>query len=188
MKITLDQCGEQTCLRSHVSMYSTQHDPKWPLVTETVRFRTSLCGPTPAAGNKVYYDDKEWQIMETKLYPHANRAIADCRRISVDPCSATKLDVYQYNQDMDCDGEDYLTLVEEQVDAGVVQVGTTSGVINGGRAEVRQYRVYSPSAASWTHLTILNGSVDLKVQEVVTEADSVPYALCVEHPFPLSEA
>lgn len=187
-KITLDQCGEQTCLRSNVSLYATQHDPQWPLVTETVRFRTPLNKATPVAGNTVHYLDKEWQVVETKIFPNANRAISDCKRIVVDPCSSTKLDVYRYEQDAGCDGEDTLVLVEEQVEAGVVQIGTTSGVVNGGRAELRQYRVYSPSAASWTHLTVLNGSVDLKVQEVVTVPDSVPYAICVEHPFPLSEA
>lgn len=186
-KITLDRCGEQTCLLSRVSMYATQHDPKWPLVTETVRFRTSTKQATPVSGDEVVYMDKTWVVEQTKQYPNACRAVTDCRRVGLDMCNSTTVDVYQFEQDYDCDGEDTLVASATGVEVALKQIGTTSEVINGGRTEVRRYRVYSPSAGSWNHLTHLNGSVDLKVQEVVLDDGEMPYAICVEHPFPLSE-
>jgi len=184
-KIKLDRCGEQACLDAHVSMYATTHDPKWPLVTESVRFR--LGNVDIAAGDEVTYQGKQWMVHETKHYPNACRTVADCRRIDLDACSSTLMDVYAYAQDSNCDGLDELMLRSEDVRVAIIQTGTTSDLVNGGRREVREYRVYSPQAASWTHLTRLKGSIDLKVREVVTEADSMPYAMAVESPFPLAE-
>lgn len=187
MKIRLDQCGQRVCLESHVSMYATMHDPKWPIVTETVRFRTSSKEASPQAGSTVTYMDKDWTVQETKYFPSACRWIIDCRRMDLDACSSTLVDIYQYQQDSNCDGLDGLKLIAQDVPVGISQIGTSSELVNGGRMELRQYRVYSTQAASWTHLTRISGSMDLKVKEVVTEADSMPYAVAVESPFPLSE-